>query len=248
MTNSEKIIDKIRKLKAKADDGSVTEEEASLYAEKVAALLQQHNLSEAALEIKSEEQEVTQDKLYNSKTGDPWAQTMARAIANLYFCDIFISNGGDGKTRIAFVGKPHNIEVAKSMTEYLIKTIGRLANAYTRLPSTQAHWDYTFSRAKYGFERGAGLRMYSRIMNLYKEQNASAPQTSTSGNPANLPALYQNEAALVKNFMDQIGLSKNRGRGADTSGHHAANGAAAANGISLSRQVGSKSSYMIGGK
>jgi len=244
MTEAEQetLIEKIRKLQAKANDASVSEAEAALYAQKVAELLQKHNLTEAALEIPSgEDQEVTEDRMYNSKTGDPWAQQVAWALAKLYFCDIYLTKLGQ-KTKVVFVGKPHNIQVAMSMTEWLIKTIGRLANDYAKSPEAKRDFDWTFTRARNGFERGAGERMRQRINQMHREQTRAEPVRNDRGNPGNLPALYQDESKLIEAYKEKLKLAKGRGRGSDTSGGHAARGAAAANSISLNAQVGSKSS------
>ena len=53
----EKLIDRIRKLQAKANDKATTEEEALAFSAKVAQLLAQHNLDEAALDAPEEEDE-----------------------------------------------------------------------------------------------------------------------------------------------------------------------------------------------
>lgn len=244
MTNQESLIEKIRKLNAKANDKSVTEAEAALYAQKVAQLLQEHNLTEAAIQVKEDVEEVGEARIYNSKTGDTWCQTMAGAVARLYFCDIYLNRLGQN-VKIAFVGKPHNVEVATSMTLYLIKTIGRLANEYARSPAAISDWNYTFTRARNGFERGAGMRMYERLAQMKREQTANEPQRSATGTPSNLPALYQDESMLVKAYMSKIGLRAGRGGGVTNSGQHAAHGRAAANSISLNSQVGSTSSRML---
>lgn len=243
--NQETLIEKIRKLNAKATDKSVTEEEAALYAQKVAQLLQQHNLTEATLDVKEDVQEVGEDRMFNSKTGDPWAQSLGDAVAQLYFCAIYLRTDGEGRKKICFVGKPHNVEIAMSMTGYLIKTIGRLANTYAKTPEAKADFDWTFTRARNGFERGAGIRMYSRIIKMVQEQTLPEPMRSTTGSPANLPALYQDEKKLVGAYLDSMNLRKGRGRGSDTSGGHAEAGRRAADGISLNTQVGGKGRRML---
>lgn len=242
----ETILEKIRKLNAKAQDNSVTEEEAALYAQKVAELLQRHNLTEAALAVEDRLNDpVTEDRMQNGKTNDPWAKSLASVVAELYFCDVYLRSL-NGKTKICFVGKPHNIEIAMSMTDYLIKTIGRLASAYANSPDAKMDFNWTFTRARNGFERGAGGRLYWRIRDMIRAQNREAPQRSASGNPANLPALYQDEKKLVDVYLKSLGLRAGRGRGSDTSGNHAARGRAAADGISLGAQVGSKSRHLLG--
>lgn len=248
MTSNETIIERIRKLNAKANDKSVTEAEAALYAQKVAELLQQHNLSESSLDVKEDDQDVTEDRFENSWTNNPWTHEIANYVAQLYFCDFYYIRHGQ-RCKIVFVGKPHNIEVAKSMTDYLIKTVTRLALAYAQSPIAKADFDWTPVRARNGFQRGAARRLAQRLNAMYQEQaKANKPERAASGNPANLPALYQDEAKLVQAYIDRLNLGVGRGRGSSTGGNHAANGRNAANNISLNSQVGGSSTRMIGGR
>lgn len=245
--DKESLIEKIRKLRAKAEDASVGEAEAALYAQKVAQLLQQYNLTEASLEVEQQE-EVTEGRFPTGKGNDPWAQQLAMSVARLYFCEIYISRLNQ-RVKFVFVGKPHNIEIALSMTDYLIKTVGRLASAYAKSPEAKRDFDWTFTRARNGFERGAGERLRRRLSEMYQAQaKAAAPQRSDKGNPSNLPALYDDENKLVKKYLESMKLRAGRGRGSSTGGQHAAQGYAAAGSISLGAQVSGKSTRLIGGK
>lgn len=248
MTNEQqdKLVDKLRKLKAKADDPNISEAEAALYAAKVAELLQQHNLSEAMLSAE-EQESVVEERVESSKAHDPWANQMAMAVARLYFCSLLLIKVGSQKTNFIFVGKPHNIEVAKSMTLYLIKTIGRLAVTYANSnEAIMSDPNWSFTRARNGFERGAGERMRRRLNGMYADQTASKPQRAASGNPSNLPALYEDELGLTKAFIAAMAnVRAGRGRGSNTSGDHAARGFAAAGNISLNTQVGGTSTKML---
>jgi hypothetical protein len=240
MSNSQDaLLDKIRKLNAKANDPSVTEAEALLYAAKVSELLSAHNLSMASIEMPEEEQSpIGEESYHNIHTANPSAQQLAYAVSLLYFCSIFITTDIRGRKSVVFVGRKHNIEIAKSMTDYLLKTIFRLANAYAKTPAAMEDWDYTFTKARNGFFRGAHHRMTQRITAMRHEQNASAPVRSANGNPSNLPALYEDEKKKLDTFLEAKKLRKGSSRGYDAGGNHAGAGRNAANGISLNAQVG----------
>lgn len=239
------LLEKLRALKAKAEDKSVTEEEAALYAAKVGELLQKYNLSEAALNVDEIQDAVSaEERLENSRTSDTWAQRIAQQVARLYFCQTYHISFRQ-KVEIVFVGKKHNAEIAKSMTDYLIKTVSRLANEYARSPVAINQFGYTFAKARNGFMRGAAQRLASRIYQMWKDQNTVQPVRSKSGHPSNLPALYQDEAKVVDAFMDTLGLSTGRGGGMATGGGHAEHGRAAADRISLNTQVSGSSTRLL---
>lgn len=247
-TEQEALIERIRKLKAKAEDPSVTEAEAALYAAKVAELLQQYNLSEAAIEIDEQKEEVGEQTFGIGSSGvNPWAHQLSSMVAKLYFCSVYLRPVPFKQAiNFVFVGKPHNIDVAKSMFEYLVKTINRLANEYANSPAAMVQPGYSFVRARNGFQRGASARMQSRIWVLYKEQaQANKPQRSDKGNPSNLPALYEDEESLIKAYMASLGLRNKRGGGSDTSGAHAAQGYNRAGSISMNGQIGGSSSSKL---
>lgn len=244
----EALIERIRKLKAKAEDPATTEEEATLFATKVAQLLAQHNLDEAALEGEAPE-DFVEDDIVNWKTGDTWTQLVATGVAKLYFCDTYLMiQKRSQRTRIIFVGKKHNVEIAKSMASYLINTIGRLATEYAHSPAAKADWNYTHGKARRGFERGAGARIWTRLHKMYEQQAYNAePKRSEAGNPSNLPALYEDEATALKVHMDRLEIpdpSPNKG-GISLDGGHAQAGMRAADDISLQGQVeGGKTSAL----
>lgn len=240
----EKLIDRIRKLQAKANDKATTEEEALAFSAKVAQLLAQHNLDEAALDA-PEEEDIEEDFIQNYKTGDKWTQMVSDGVAKLYFCDTYLLIRKDlQKTKIVFVGKKHNVEVAKSMANYLINTIGRLASDYSYSPLAAAQPGYTQGKARRGFERGAAARIWTRLHVLYHEQaKAKEPERKPEagadrpGSPTNLPALYEDEEKLLQEYMKKKEIPDGRASRMDIDGRHSYEGMRAADGISLQGQV-----------
>lgn len=243
------FLEKLRKLNAKANDPSIGEAEAALYAQKVAELLAERNLTEAALEVQPQLEEVKEDSLKNTWLINPWARDIAHAAAALYFCDIFWRQHGQVIT-LFFVGKAHNVEVAKSMSDYLIKTVTRLALAYAQSPEAMKDPYWSPVKARNGFQRGAARRLQQRLVALkFQQASSEPPKTLANGNPGNLPALYASEHQQVEVYMkkEHPNLRVSKGRGSDSSGDHAARGKAAADRISLSAQIGSSASArMIG--
>lgn len=237
-TATDALLAKIRKLRAKAEDPSVTEAEATLFAAKVAALLAEHGLSEAALHLPDEDP-ITNHR-WDVRFSDPWRRTICRCAARLYFCGLFVHSWHEKNPKhatdprapmfkfyngLTFVARAHNATVAREMSDYLIRTTLRLGYAYSETRAEQL-----------AFMRGCGERLGQRLYYLWDEQTRAAKQRGPSGNPQNLPALYADEEALYRAAMEKEDL-RPFGRGSDLNSEHADAGAAAADGVSLAPQV-----------
>jgi hypothetical protein len=223
----------IAKLLAKAK-GTNNEHEAALFAAKAAELLAKHNLTEAMIAARdgAADEPVVEQRM-NRKTVAKWRQTIASGCAKLYFCRVLLYG-----SQLDFVGKKHNAEVALSMCDWLCSVVVRMAREYS-----------TDRLVMEDFKRGAALRLYQRLMALYREQNPPQPVAQPVANVGGLPALYASEAKAVDDYIDrQYGALKSRkGRGLALRGSGASAGYDRAGGINLSSQVAERrSSRMIG--
>lgn len=231
--NTQKLIDRVRKLFAKANDASVTEAEALAYAAKAQELLEQHNLS--LLDVSEEEKKDGIGRFtWAPKYADmPWRRIVSSWAAKVYMCKRIRTKmkievrGGKLAWRPAYilVGRQVNVEIAKSMIDYLFSTVVRLSKDYS-----------TNQKERHLFEAGCGLRLATRLREMYE---ASAVKPTTSG--SNLPALYSQELALVDDWAkENMDLRDTKGAELKLDWMHSANGAAAAEGISLSGQIGGR--------
>jgi Protein of unknown function (DUF2786) len=225
------IIEKIRKLAAKASCDATTEAEASAFASKVQEMLAAHNLDASILDDSDEDaREIDKEQMpvmYN----DPWRRLLALRVAQLYFCSMYSSERYDERTHrmrpaIYFVGRAHNRAIALSMYDYLQSTVVRLSREYSRERADQL-----------GFQRGCGVRLAERCQELHRlHAKPEVKHAPGSG----LPALYQSENELIEDFKKNLGLVSisNRTR---LDGAAAVAGGRAAEGISLGAQVGNSS-------
>jgi len=239
-TKLDDLLRKIRALKAKAEDPSVSEAEAMLFTAKVAELLAKHGLEEAQLKVEDQAglgHEQTNEKMWNAS---PARRALVLAVCTLYMVKTLRYSSGAMKGTWILIGRPHNIIMVKEMSEYLIKTVLRLSNEYGRKNKGANVID---------FRRGCFLRVAERLYELQRQQARSAePVYTPTGNPGNLPALYKNEMELAQAYLRQhwpnAGASKGR---AIKQGWDAMAGRAAGDSISLSRQVGGgRSNHLIG--
>ena len=231
------LLKKIRALKAKAEDPSVTEHEALAFTAKVQELLGQYGLEEAQLKVEERTEVGHEDVTAN------WNNSVARRALIIAICHLYMVSPIIYKHSKAWslVGKPHNIIMVKEMAKYLIKTTLRLSNQYGKEHPEANIVD---------FRRGCFARLAERLNDLRWDQEKQATQYTPQGNPGNLPALYENEKQLTKAYISKkwphTGTYKMRGI---KQGWDAQAGRAAGDSISLNRQVaGGRSNHLIGRK
>lgn len=232
------LLEKIRKLKAKAEDQSTTEAESLAFAAKVAELLAQHGLEEAQLDVKDQESILHEDETIKSWNASPARRVLVGCVCRLFMVRVLRFNSG----RWVLIGRKANIAQSRDMTDYLIATVLRLGKEYAKAHPGANSVD---------FKRGCFMRISERIEELRRRQSdAEKPQFNDRGNPGNLPALYRNEQALTKAYMDERWRSGKARAARIRQGVDAMAGRAAGDRVSLSRQLGgnARSNYMLPSK
>lgn len=236
-THSESpLVAKIRKLMAKANDPSVTEHEAAIFAAKVQELLVAHGLSMGDLGSEQVEEEKIKGRRHQWD-GSPARQIMLRAVCKFYMCEaVGPARRGEAWT---IIGRPTNVLVALDMFDYLLKTVIRLSNDYARLRGGFAN--------KIDWRRGCMTRLAERLDEMRRAEKDKPQERKANGNPGNLPALWVDEARQVTMWKKQNMETKD-GTTRVKQGNDAAHGRAAAEGIGLHRQVGGGAGRLAIGK
>lgn len=219
---------KIRALMAKANDPSVTEQEAALFAAKVQELLVKNGLSMGDVKDTEAERGEIGGQKHKERWKSPARKALLRAVCRYYMCEAV--SPGKGHDTWTIIGRPHNVVVALEMTDYLIATVIRLSNQYGKANIGSNVID---------FRRGCMARLAERLLVLRAQAAAAKPEYKPDGNPGNLPALFKSEAQLVEAHMIKSipGLRYTKAKPLKQ-GNDAARGRAAAEGVSLHQQVG----------
>ena len=229
-----KIVEKIRKILAKAQDSACTEAEAASLAARAAALMMEHSVSHA--DLAQEEPDSIVRLEYGPHYADPWRRSLVFACAELYLCRAINSETTyktqRGRTRVRrsflFVGREHHTIVAQEMCDYMISTVQRLARDYA-----SSHEPQDRRRAQLGFERGCGERLADRVHALAQsrqEQVDSSPDSSTA-------LLVRGERQLVDDWIEEnLQLTRMRTQGSSINIDGLV-GAARAESIGLDTQV-----------
>jgi Protein of unknown function (DUF2786) len=193
----EKIIDKIRKLLAKAN-GTNNEAEAAAFAAKAHELMMANEIGMDDVEEKEEERSVGRDYL-DVKYGEPWRRILAAAVADYYLCTFVGSKAYDQKGKIRprfiFVGRQSRTAVSKEMYLYLEATCVRLAKSFTKDRDAQL-----------AFERGCGFGLSERLERLTKAAKEPPPVTGGAAEGSNLPALYSQALVEIQPVLAAMGI------------------------------------------
>lgn len=232
---TEDLIRKIRALRAKAEDSSTTEAEASSFAAKVAELLQQHGLAEAQL-VEEEQSPISHERYVHEWTS-PARRLLALAVCQLYMVRPIIDRGS---RPWILIGRPHGVLMVKEMTSYLVKTTTRLSNEWKRANPAAPSSD------RIDYRRGMYERLAERLREMRKQKDT--PQYTPQGNPGNLPALYASETKLCVAYMRaHFQTAPSRGIRLNV-GSAGQQGRAASDRVGLSPQIRAGSGALMIGK
>jgi len=205
MTDQEKVIDKLRKLKAHADSAEKigSREEAEAFAARFQQLLLKHKLEISDIEMEEEEaaepvaEHWVDYRKYASKaepipTGRRviWMEHLAGIVARAHFCRILVVKNS---TRIVLVGRKSDVEVAEFMLVTLVRTAVRLVRKeYTVARRENPHADMK------GFNVSFLEAFIARLNERFNEgRRTAAASTSTA-----LVRINRAEAAVVQ-YMER---------------------------------------------
>jgi len=237
MDSKDKLIAKIKKLMALTS--SPNEHEAALAAEKMQAILAEHNLSMTDVKAAKEGFDGIKTDGDLRTNSFPWRRSLANAVAQMYFCKYFFvthrkpgGNARSGHDSHHFVGASHNIEVAKMMFGYLNETVDRLAREGAKAhPENRSGYITSFTNACAG---RLVTRIYDRI-----EAAKRGEVKNEAGKSMALVVLYtETEKQLQAYLDDRHGPMKSRpSRARLTNMAGTLDGRAAGDKIGLDQQV-----------
>lgn len=200
----EKVIEKIRKILARANDMTGTTEAERETAMKMAhTLLVKHNLS------LSETKEVTEErsKDFFARSSDIWTRSIMDSISELYFCKYFYMKRPDpavNRDHHFFVGLASNVETAKIISRFVVDSVSQESNVLKRGRRDASSFGRSFCLA-------AAYKIKERCETLRKEAEAEHNNPS-GGTSLVLASLYEQEKLNNQKFIEmELGLSiKNR--------------------------------------
>lgn len=189
---SEKILDRVRKMLALANDQATTEHERDTALQMAYRLLAKHNLTmvDAADPLPEDREE------YRMETfGMHWCRSVCYNVAGLFFCEYFFGQKLNAtKMRHHFVGKESNATTAMLLSTFVIDSI---------LKECRKLYKHNLAPESRSFAVGAADRLRSRI---YKMKQDATTKDSEPGTALMLVNLYDSEKAENKLRLIQLGI------------------------------------------
>jgi Protein of unknown function (DUF2786). len=147
---SDKMIDKIKALLAKADNTACTEEEAQAFNAKAHELMAKYNIERSQLET-AEEREAKRIHLELMVQLRPWSKYVLQGITKLYYCTYFSQTVGR-QHRITIIGEEQNVAVCHAICVMVLRSIQTAARV---------------SRDGRSFMTGAGIEVHRRCNEMF---------------------------------------------------------------------------------
>lgn len=228
---TEKIIDRIRKMLAIANDLAATEAERDTALNMAYKTMAKYNLD--MTEIGAKKVEEPRDAHSFDGFSFPFAKSVCNSTAELFFCWYFTGYKINGTQCVhRFVGKESNAATAMVMADWLIKSIMKEGRKY---------YKQNTSPECRSFCLGAAAKLRQRVADLRRE--ATNPQGESGSRALVLVNLYESEEKANEAFaLATFDIKFKKSRGSSIADGDAYNkGKDFASKLNLNLQVGSTS-------
>lgn len=245
MTNNSKVLDRIRKVLAKAE-GTNNAAEAEMLMAKVQSMLDEHNLS--LLDVAhadADDPMGTEMGAAHCWVSNSWQKGLLAALAELYGCRVVY---GQWKNKIVLdiVGRESARVTWSLMQPFVLKQVREQAKALREadileiVKTTSWDWDRAAKQTKGlgSYERAVGNALSLRIYRMVREAAKRDEARVANGERALVP-VDMLEAEMAASFPN---LRTAQSRGVSTT----RDARAAAGNISLHRQTGGSTIKAIG--
>ena len=200
----EKILDRVQKMLALANDTRASEGERDNALRMAYNLLAKHNLTIEDVEARSRD---NSDPRVNHPL-DSWSQLWAKHIFNamgkLFFCKYYFGKKINAtKCRHHFTGRTSNATTAAVMGEYLVTSI---------LRECRKLYTHNLAPESRAFATAAAYRICARVDELIKLKQEETAQEASDGRALVLADLYRTEADANALFLQETGIALKSGK------------------------------------
>lgn len=197
MTDHEKILDKIRKLKALANpDANTSDNEIASALEIARKLMLEHGINEAetTVQIPNEELGNGIDTVLDTKNRQVWISILAAAMDTYFECKHFLRTGGKRNISFCFYGPKDQAEIASYCFSSVYNQVWNLSNAYK--PAIDNLWaSRSLPRiAKREYREGLSNGLLGRCRAIKEEEQRSA-------NASKITALAVRSEEVADNWL-----------------------------------------------
>ncbi len=236
----EKVLSRIRKMLALANDAAASEGERDNALRMAHATLAKYNLDLSEAETSAPgaaENSEPRIRAQHETVGHAWMRTVYSAVAGLYFCEYYYSRARNGHSHHYFIGRTSNTVTSREIAAFLCASISREASAQARR-NAPPHAVNAYVRS---FCNGAAAKIFYRCRDLRKEaeSESAGPLSKAPGTALVLASVYASEKAANVALMKSEGIVLGVGRGGTRSSRSDAYSAGLAYGaaVHLGRQI-----------
>jgi hypothetical protein len=192
----EKVISRIRKMLAIANDASASEGERENALRMAYSTMAKYNLDIAETNVADEVRMIESDV----RASNPWSRTIMMVVSELFFCNYFFVRGWSGnKDRHYFVGLKSNAETAKEMAFFVVNSVSKESNKLRQ-----------GAAAARSFCEGATTAIVIRCASLRRQAEKQNNDEST-GTSVVLASLYEKEREENEKFLAAQGINVKTG-------------------------------------
>lgn len=196
---TDKIIDRIKKMLALANDLAATEGERDNALRMAYATMAKHNIDMATVDAKGREEE--RINFPNQSFSWVWAKQINHIIGDLFFCKCYYHEKINGTQVVYhFIGKESNAMTAAVMADYIVKSILKQAR--------KMYKDNTCPETR-SFAVGATHALHDRVAEI-KASQAQTSEQATPGTALVLASLYDTEQSANALMMPGVKHMKAR--------------------------------------
>jgi uncharacterized protein YnzC (UPF0291/DUF896 family) len=201
---SAKILGRIKKMMALANDAGATEGERDNALRMSYKLLALHNISMVDVQGHDATPQEAREEQRASFVVYPWARNMAGSIADLFFCKYYFRRPSTGKTAThVFIGKTSNATTCSIVADYVVRSV---------LKEAARRYGSAISPEARNFAVGAARRIGERVRDLRAaataaKNDADGEAPITKGGALVLANLYQSEKAANDNWLALQGVT-----------------------------------------
>lgn len=190
----EKILNRIKKMLALANDAGATEGERDNAMRMAYNLMAKHNLDLA--DLPPDQVGESREQQTATISADKWARELGGLTAKLFFCKYYFGRTStSGKDNHVFVGRQSNAVTALHMMEYLLKSIRREASRRYKSPTSPEGRSFCV---------GAVVTLRQRVRDMIATPPAELASASTA---LALVNLRKSEEIANLDFLNSLGMS-----------------------------------------
>lgn len=199
----DKLINRVKKMMALANDPSASDGERENALRMSYAIMAKHNIDMSDVDGKPVGPQEARKRTRGEFYGRPWAVSLCSSVAKLFFCEYYYNLTGNNLAYHTFVGKESNATTAEEVSRVLVESIKREASRRMRALGENATWRRSFAT-------GATFKISDRVLELMS--GSAALEGVSTGSALVLVNLREQEKASNQMFLVEQGVQLTPGR------------------------------------